>query len=402
MCQVLWRWNFFQLSRNKLKTLDVSSNLALGILNVPYNGLESLDLSNSLYRLDARNNSLVSLDLSGAHVLGELLVKNNNIESLDLSNNPDLRQVDVSLNNLEILNMSNHPELTSLIVHDNNLTSLDVLGAPILETLEAHGNPLAVEDINRIRELGISGFTYSKDGLLYAELNWQETYYDELWYPYYEEYSATVEIKMNNDIAPEYFLFRARMNDDDTMNIYVEFEHEYSELRQALGDVGVKVDGNIFTTDDIRVNDEYEYSQHATAEYRLGWLIGLDAPITSNHVFIQIDFTPYVPDFCDDCNQEDCICPCTCGTCITCDPPVIVEPEPDPCTPEDPCEEKTCPRCEPLIVYQPPGSDPLGNLIRNPILWALAGIFAIFGILFIIIGVNKRKEKEKKATTAKT
>jgi len=84
-----------------------------------------------------------------------------------------------------------------------------------------------------------------------------------------------------------------------------------------------------------------------------------------------------------------------CGTCEVCDPP-IVAPPPDACTPEDPCEEKTCPRCEPLIVYQPPGSDPLSNLIRNPILWALAGIFAIFGILFIIIGVNKRKEKEKK------
>jgi len=39
---------------------------------------------------------------------------------------------------------------------------------------------------------------------------------------------------------------------------------------------------------------------------------------------------------------------------------------------------------------------PRTNILRNPVLWAVAGILAILGILFIIIAINKRDEKRKK------
>jgi len=151
---------------------------------------------------------------------------------------------------------------------------------------------------------------------------------------------------------------------------------------------------------------------------------------------------------------EVCDPPCECGTCEVCDPPVT-EPPPDlsnvgmkeedgkliltnidedtidehkitfrwwrrvgsgewelidvpPNQPWLPIElhpdDDVTYKCEIMVrdefqivrerSFFPPV--PRTNILRNPVLWAVAGIFAIWGVVFIIIAVNRREDKRKK------
>lgn len=80
------------LTRNSLKTLDVSKNVNLIVLAVAENQLTSLDVSKNpeLMNLRVYGNSLTSLDVSKNPKLEVLLAHNNPLTSIDITSNSDL------------------------------------------------------------------------------------------------------------------------------------------------------------------------------------------------------------------------------------------------------------------------------------------------------------------------
>lgn len=85
-----------------LSELDVSSNLALEILEARNLGLSELDLSNNraLRVLDISRNDLTELDLYNNRALEEIRAEWNRLTSLDISNHMRLRRVFLAVNEL--------------------------------------------------------------------------------------------------------------------------------------------------------------------------------------------------------------------------------------------------------------------------------------------------------------
>ncbi len=101
---------------------------ALESLNVDYNDLTALDLSNntSLKVLDAAENDFITLDLSGYLSLEEVQLRSNSLTSLLVNNNPNLKKLGVGKNGLSTLDVTSCTQLEELAAHQNVLESLDV------------------------------------------------------------------------------------------------------------------------------------------------------------------------------------------------------------------------------------------------------------------------------------
>ncbi|MEW7278281.1 immunoglobulin-like domain-containing protein [Aquimarina sp. 2201CG1-2-11] len=101
---------------------------ALESLNVDYNDLTTLDLSNNtnLKVLDAAENDFITLDLSGYLSLEEVQLRSNSLTSLLVDNNPNLKKLGVGKNGLSTLDVTSCTQLEELAAHQNVLESLDV------------------------------------------------------------------------------------------------------------------------------------------------------------------------------------------------------------------------------------------------------------------------------------
>ncbi|MBU3101771.1 MULTISPECIES: leucine-rich repeat domain-containing protein [Clostridium] len=144
---------------NKLKTLDVSKNLALIDLNCSKNQLKNLDISKNiaLTNLDCHNNQLTNLDVSKNTALTELDCYNNQLTNLDVNKNTELTNLDCHNNGLTNLDVSKNIELDSLVCGYNKLTILDVSKNIALISLECHSNQLTTLDVSKntaLTELG--------------------------------------------------------------------------------------------------------------------------------------------------------------------------------------------------------------------------------------------------------
>ena len=167
-----------QCSSNKLASLDVSKNKALGSLECYRNQLTSLDMSKNtkltyfrcfenkltslnvsgctaLEHLECDRNQLTSLDMSKNTKLTYLLCHENKLTSLGVSKNTALEYLECDRNQLTSLDMSKNTKLTHLICYDNQLTSLDVSGCTALTLLNCDENPL-------MKSLDVSGCTARK------------------------------------------------------------------------------------------------------------------------------------------------------------------------------------------------------------------------------------------------
>ena len=117
-------------SRNpELKTIDVSNNTSLEVLDISYTGVSSIDVSNNAN-------------------LEELSCTETKIKTLDTSHNPNLKELNCGLNGLTLLNIRSNPLLEILTCHENNLTSLDLSSNPNLRELTCYNNQLISLDLS--------------------------------------------------------------------------------------------------------------------------------------------------------------------------------------------------------------------------------------------------------------
>lgn len=109
--------NLLQLSleMTNIKTIDVSKNDSLVILNISETGVSSLDISHN-----KRLQQLYCEHVSGWYN------QNVKINELDVTNNPDLVRLVCRGNNIKTLDVSKCPYLISLHASDNQLSRLDV------------------------------------------------------------------------------------------------------------------------------------------------------------------------------------------------------------------------------------------------------------------------------------
>ncbi len=100
---------------------------SLETLNLDYNDLTTLDLSNNsnLRILDVAENDLTELDLSTIPTLEEVQLRSNKIKTLTV-NNPNLKILRASKNQYTYLDLRNCPQLEELGVTQTLLVSLDV------------------------------------------------------------------------------------------------------------------------------------------------------------------------------------------------------------------------------------------------------------------------------------
>ncbi|MGH1387848.1 hypothetical protein [Kordia sp.] len=132
---------------------------ALTGLSVNDNSISSLNLihNTDLTFVNARNNGLTSLDITGCPDMGLLLLENNNLTSLDLTNNTILTRVWAQNNNFNTFNVTNNPLLRAIGITNSNLTTLDLTNSIALEQLYASGNSITEIDLSNSPSIRIIG-----------------------------------------------------------------------------------------------------------------------------------------------------------------------------------------------------------------------------------------------------
>ena len=154
-----------------IKTLDVSNEPELTVLDASYSGLTELNIANNpkltslraygneltsvdlttapnLVELDLKNNMLAEVDMSNNPLLQKIQLQNNELEAIDVKNMPDLRMLNVQGNYLDALDVTHNQELISLAVSNNMLDELDLSGNAQLMQLFADGNRLPVLNLS--------------------------------------------------------------------------------------------------------------------------------------------------------------------------------------------------------------------------------------------------------------
>jgi len=196
---------------NKLESLDVSNHTSLyelfcgfnpNLININVNGCTSLyqlnfehlvdltniDLSNTpnIRHLEIPQNGLTSLNISHLPYLMSLYCGSNQLETIDLSNNPNLGILTVEFNNLIELDISNNLLIWDLWFTSNNISSINLSEHNYIERLRCSGNDLTYLDIRNGNNINIYSFDAQNNPNLtciyvddseYSADNW--TYIDE-------------------------------------------------------------------------------------------------------------------------------------------------------------------------------------------------------------------------------
>jgi len=131
------------LTSNQLTTIiGLSELVKLENLNLSFNYFKELTVDNaSLEILHISNNDLISLDISSAVNLTNVLLTTNKLNALDISSNKKLQTLLVSDNQLQSINLGKNISLTHLYIASNLLTGLDVSNNQNLMDLKVDRNP---------------------------------------------------------------------------------------------------------------------------------------------------------------------------------------------------------------------------------------------------------------------
>lgn len=159
--------HLFAFGNKGLRTLDLSRNPELKVLQVQYTNLPELDLSHQakLENINAFNTSITKLDftkcpalkeviayecpaltevnVSGCTQLSHLWVNSTPLQKLTFGNNLVLEDAQLGMNsNLSEADFSQAPKLHTLLLGVCAFTSLDLSACPEIETLEVQANKL--------------------------------------------------------------------------------------------------------------------------------------------------------------------------------------------------------------------------------------------------------------------
>ena len=142
---------YLDCSVNQFTALNLSKNPELTELYCSNNKLTSLDLSanTKLQKINANCNNLTALDARHLPELTYLdLQANFDLKSIDVSKNPKLEILNVAQGKLTSLNVSNNRKLVELYVYNNQLTALDVSSNYLLKKLDCCENQLTALDVS--------------------------------------------------------------------------------------------------------------------------------------------------------------------------------------------------------------------------------------------------------------
>ena len=142
---------YLDCSVNKFTALNLSKNPELTELNCSWNQLTALDLSanKKLQKINANCNNLTTLDARHLPELTYLdLQANFDLKSIDVSKNPKLEILNVAQGKLTSLNVKSNRKLVELKVYDNQLTALDVRSNYLLKKLSCYENQLTALDVS--------------------------------------------------------------------------------------------------------------------------------------------------------------------------------------------------------------------------------------------------------------
>jgi Leucine-rich repeat (LRR) protein len=132
-------------SNNRLKTLDLTKNIALERLDANTNLLSStidLSMNTKLLYFNSSTNQLTTLDFSKNIALKEIICQSNLLNTLNVSQNFALTSINIIANKLTGLDLSKNISLNYLICNENLLTSLDFSNNPLLEVAILRKNKL--------------------------------------------------------------------------------------------------------------------------------------------------------------------------------------------------------------------------------------------------------------------
>ena len=142
---------YLNCSVNEFTALNLSKNPELTELYCSNNKLTSLDLSanKKLQKINANCNNLTALDTRNLPELTYLdLQANFDLRSIDVSKNPKLEILNVAQGKLTSLNVKSNRKLVELKVFCNQLTALDVRSNYMLKKLSCFENQLTALDLS--------------------------------------------------------------------------------------------------------------------------------------------------------------------------------------------------------------------------------------------------------------
>ena len=140
---------------NYIETMDLKKNPNIIRINCGYNNITSLDISccPRLNTLWAHNNHLTTINTTNNQLLSTIDISHNNISSLDLQNNQNLTYFQCIENKLTSINFRNCPKLRHLYIHDNSLHSIDICSNQELKHLSVSNNPISSIDVSKNSKL---------------------------------------------------------------------------------------------------------------------------------------------------------------------------------------------------------------------------------------------------------
>lgn len=136
---------------NRLKTVNLTQNVALTTLNCSTNSLTGLDLSKNiaLEVLDSSSNPLQALDVSKNLSLKDLYCRTNDLSTLDVSKNLALSNLDFTSNKLTDINLSTNVALVNLNLANNQITNLNLSKNIALQNLGCGNNRFVILDLSK-------------------------------------------------------------------------------------------------------------------------------------------------------------------------------------------------------------------------------------------------------------
>ena len=144
---------YLDLSWNDLSSLDLSNQSGLQNLNCSFNDRLAdltLPITKDLYHLSVENTALESLDIYYPASISVLYYGNTKVTPFDMSEFINLKLLDVDnlgLNNLDLIPSTIKAQLETFYCDDNNLSELDLSQFPVLRDLHCNNNDIKALDL---------------------------------------------------------------------------------------------------------------------------------------------------------------------------------------------------------------------------------------------------------------